>query len=182
MKKWLTLFALGLPFTAAADNTAASGFYAGAGATSIELKASSEKLDDWVAVEGFAGYKHSPFVGGEVRVGAGSSDADIIYTSFYYRTESANDIAKMYLLLGYTIGQLKNDDLSADVSDTADINGLSYGAGVSFLLSNTLNVNLEYRMVLDGDLKFDWYVDDQKYRISENAELSGFTVSVDYRF
>lgn len=178
MKKWLTLLALGLPFAAAADNTTPNGFYVGGGAVAIELNTPKEYKDDWVAVEGFAGYKHSPFVGGEVRVGAGSGDADLIYSSLYYRTESANDVAKMYLLFGYSVGQLTYDEVAEGESDTKDLYGFSYGVGVSFLLSNKFNVNLEYRMILDGDL-------DEKYEgktYTSSTELTGYSISVDYRF
>ncbi len=98
----------------------------------------------------------------------------MVYSSIYYRTESSNDTAKTYLLFGYTFGQIMLDDTESGEDDSVGLNGFSYGAGVGFPVTPSLNFNLEYRMVLDGDAKYDGD--------SERIEMSGVSVNVDYRF
>ena len=175
MKKWLAALALGLPIVAVAGDNSTGGFYVGGGAADLKMRldGGGDSLD-WTTGEILGGYKHSPFVGGEARLGYGSEDGlDLLYTSFYYRTESSNDTAKTYLLFGYTLGQVKFDgDVGED--DSVNLNGFSYGAGVGFPVTPQLNFNLEARMVLDGDAKFDGD--------SEGIELSGVSLNVDYRF
>lgn len=174
MRNWLAALALGLPMIAVAGDNSTGGFYAGGGVADVKMRFDGGGSLDWTTGEIVGGYKHNPLVGGEARLGYGSENGlDLLYTSFYYRTESANDTAKTYLLFGYTIGQVMLD-ADPDEDDTVSLNGFSYGAGVGFPVSSRLNFNLEYRMVLDGDAKFDGD--------SENIELSGVSINVDYRF
>lgn len=112
-------------------------------------------------------------MGGEARLGYASDDLDILYSSIYYRTESSNDTAKTYLLFGYTFGQISFDG-EPGVDDSLDINGFSYGAGVGFPVTPHLNVNLEYRMIMDGKVKGDGG--------SSDVELTGLSLNIDYRF
>lgn len=167
MKTTLTtilLLGLSLSVNTYADPT--GGFYAGGSLASIELK----DADDisWTAIEAVGGYKLSPFVGGEARLGFASDTPDLFYSSIYYRTESVNDTAKTYLLLGYTVGKIDGED------DSASINGVSYGAGVGFPVGPNLFFNLEYRMLMDGTASED----GEDY----DVELQGFSLNVDYRF
>lgn len=175
MRKWLAALVLGVPMVAVAGDNSTGGFYVGGGAADVKMQFEEGGSQDWMVVEALGGYKHSPFVGGEARLGYGSQDGlDLLYSSIYYRTESSNDTAKTYLLFGYTLGQIMWDGEPGE-DDSANINGLSYGAGVGFpIFSPKLNVNLEYRMILDGDAKFDGE--------SENIELSGVSLNLDYRF
>lgn len=169
MRNWLAAVALSLPMVAVAGDNIVGGFYAGGGVANVKLRFEEGGSLDWTTGEVLGGYKHNPFVGGEARLGYGSKDGvDLLYSSVYYRTESANETAKTYLLLGYTLGQLSED------GETADLNGFSYGAGVGFVLTSRLNFNLEYRAILDGDFDYDGY--------KENVELSGVSLNVDYRF
>lgn len=161
----LLLLSLSLSAYTYADPT--GGFYAGGGAASISLKEDGEDLK-WTAVEAVGGYKHSPFVGGEARLGFASDTPDLFYSSLYYRTESVNDTAKTYLLLGYTIGRFDGED------DSISINGVSYGAGVGFPVTPNLNFNLEYRVLMDGTGDEDGEDFD--------VELQAFSLNVDYRF
>jgi len=174
MRNWLAAVAMSLPMVAVAGDNATGGFYAGGGVADVKMRFDEGGSLDWTAVEIVGGYKHSPVVGGEARLGYGSEDGlDLLYNSLYYRTESSNDTAKTYLLLGYTFGVLKLDS-DPDEDDSVSLNGFSYGVGVGFTVTPRLNFNLEYRMVLDGDAKYDGD--------SENIELSGVSVNVDYRF
>ena len=175
MKKCLAILALTLPMVAMAGDNVTGGFYAGGGVV-VDAKLSFEEGGSykWVVAEAIGGYKHSPFVGGEARLGYGSKNGlDILYSSFYYRAESSNDTAKTYLLLGYSLGQLKFDAEPGE-DGSMNLSGFSYGIGVGFPLSARLNVNLEYRVILDGNAKYEG--------VSENVELSGGSLGIDYRF
>ncbi|MDO8343016.1 MAG: porin family protein [Cellvibrio sp.] len=174
MRNWLAALALGLPMIAVAGDNSTGGFYLGGGAADLKMRFDEGGSLDWTTGEFVGGYKLNPFVGGEARLGYGSEDGmDLLYTSFYYRTESSNDTAKTYLLFGYTLGQIMLDGDPGE-DDTVSLNGFSYGAGVGFPVTSQLNFNLEYRMVLDGKWKFEGD--------SENLELSGVSINVDYRF
>lgn len=174
MKKWLAALVLGVPMIAVAGDNSTGGFYAGGGVANAKMSFDAGDSIDWTLGEILGGYKHSPFVGGEARLGYGSEESlDLLYTSFYYRTESSNETAKTYLLFGYTVGQIMFDaDPGED--DSVSLNGFSYGAGVGFPVTPQLNFNLEYRMILDGDSKYEG--------ISEDVEMSGVSVNIDYRF
>lgn len=174
MRNWLAALALGLPMIAVAGDNSTGGFYLGGGVADLKLRFDEGGSLDWTTGEFVGGYKHNPFVGGEARLGYGSKDGlDLVYTSVYYRTESSNDTAKTYLLFGYTLGQVMFDGEPGE-DDTLSLNGFSYGAGVGFPVTSQLNFNLEYRAVLDGNAKIDGD--------SENVELSGVSINVDYRF
>lgn len=167
MRLLMTAGLLALPVSSWAINTEPAGFYAGAGVSQIDFSGkTSEGLKEkpeWSAAELSAGYKHSPFVGVETRLGFGSSPG-LMYGGVYYRTESANDTAKTYLLAGFSAATIDSDNGGKDTS----LSGFSYGAGVGFPVGSNLNFNLEYRVLLDdGD---------------EDVKLNAFTASVDYRF
>lgn len=167
MRLLMTAGLLALPVSSWAINTEPAGFYAGVGVSQIDYSgktpASLKEKPEWSVAELSAGYKHSPFVGVETRLGFGSSPG-LMYGSVYYRTESANDTAKTYLLAGFSAATVDSDNGGKDTS----LSGFSYGAGVGFPVGTNLNFNLEYRVLLDdGD---------------EDAKLNAFTASVDYRF
>lgn len=174
MKKWLAALVLGAPMIAVAGDNSTGGFYVGGGVADVKMSFDDGDSLDWTTGEIIGGYKRSPFVGAEARIGYGSEDSlDLLYTSFYYRTESSNETAKTYLLFGYTVGQVFLD-ADSDEDDTVSLNGFSYGAGVGFPVSSQLNFNLEYRMILDGDSSYEGD--------SESVELSGVSINIDYRF
>ncbi|MFO1390483.1 porin family protein [Cellvibrio sp.] len=154
--------------TSYADTSSFSGFYVGGGVSSVR-----NDLDDtkWSPAELFGGYKLNPYVGGEVRVGASfEGDSKITnYESFYYRTESANSVGKSYLLLGYSHAVI--DTFSGDYT----LNGMSYGAGVGFVISEKFNLNLEYKVLANGK---GGKANDKE----EDIKLSSVSATVDYRF
>ncbi|PUA27331.1 MAG: hypothetical protein B0W54_12115 [Cellvibrio sp. 79] len=165
MRLLMTAGLLALPVSALAINTEPAGFYAGAGVSQIDYSgkaaATLTEKPDWTAVELSGGYKHSPYVGLEARLGAGSSP-DLFYSSLYYRTESANETAKTYLLLGYSAAKIGTT--AKDLS----LSGLSYGAGLGFPVGKNFNFNLEYRVLVDDS--------------DEDVSLNALTASLDYRF
>ncbi|HTF97796.1 MAG TPA: outer membrane beta-barrel protein [Cellvibrio sp.] len=162
MRKIMTVGLLALPVSALAINTEPAGFYAGTGLSQIEFSGSSDEDPDWTALELSGGYKHSPYVGVETRLGFGSSP-DLMYGGLYYRTESANETAKTYLLLGFG-----GANIEAESGDDFSLSGISYGAGIGFPVARNLNFNLEYRVLVDDS--------------GEDVSLNALTASLDYRF
>ena len=144
-----------------ADTQSRSGFYVGGNLVKVD---GNDDIGNWTAIEAVGGYKLNSFVGGEVRVGgAGDSDPNLdAYTSIYYRTESANDTAKAYLLAGYTVARFSAD------GDSEDFDGFSYGAGAGFVINSGFVLNFEVRQLLkDNDADLD---------------LTAFSIGTDYRF
>ncbi|WP_062061491.1 porin family protein [Cellvibrio sp. OA-2007] len=173
MKNWLIAIMLSsLPVVAMAGDNSVGGFYLGGGVANVKVDVQYENTSDMIAEEIVGGYKLNPFVGVEARLGVGMKDnADLFYGSAYYRTESSNETAKTYLLLGYTFGVLASDDA---IDESVNLSGISYGAGVGFVLTPRLNLNFEYRAILVGSGDFDMG--------SRDIELSGVSLNVDYRF
>lgn len=166
--KALVLVALSvLAGTAVADTQSRSGFYAGGGVSMVDLENSDY---DWTALELLGGYKWSPYIGAEVRLGgAAESDPNLVgYSSVYYRTESANQTAKTYLLAGFTSGVISIKDALPEEDDTESFFGFSFGAGVGFVINNRFNFNLEYRLLAKDNDK--------------DLEFTSTTAGIDYRF
>lgn len=168
MKKILAAALALSAVSAFADTQSKNGFYLGGGISSTN--------NDWNAVdfrpiEFFGGYKQSPFIGGEVRIGAASGTEKITnFESIYYRTESANDVGKTYLLAGYSHVELET------TGGNFSFNGFSYGAGVGFILNDQFNINLEYKVLVDGK--------DTQAGASESRRmmLTSVSATLDYRF
>lgn len=159
--------------TSYADNSSFDGFYVGGGFSGIR---NSWNDTNWVAGEIFGGYKLNSFVGGEMRVGksSGGSSHFTNFESIYYRTESSNSVGKTYLLLGYTHADLESEN------GNFNFNGISYGAGVGFTISDHFNLNLEYKVLLDGDATH--YLNKFTRDEGIDVKLSSIAATVDYRF
>ncbi|MDE2430145.1 MAG: outer membrane beta-barrel protein, partial [Burkholderiales bacterium] len=111
----------------------------------------------------------------EVRYGQ-STEAQKIsdFESFYYRTESANSVGKTYLLVGYSHVDLETN------AGNFNMKGFSYGAGVGFVLNDSFNLNLEYKVLVNG--KGTQYLDTYHQLDDLNMKLSSVSATVDYRF
>jgi opacity protein-like surface antigen len=154
--------------SALADTPVKSGFYIGGGISNTNNDWNSV---DFQPVELFGGYKLSPFVGGEVRIGAAAGTEKITnFESIYYRTESANDVGKTYLLAGYSHVAL------ATTGGDFSFSGFSYGAGVGFAINDQFNVNLEYKVLVDGKGTLSNSTESQKMM------LNSLSATLDYRF
>lgn len=153
-------------------------FYLGGGLNHIDAHAPAADGDDatFTAAEVIFGYKYNSFVGLEFRGGIGLGDESISatigdvtttldsYTSVYWRTESANETAKIYLLFGatsVTIGQ-ELQTLTGEIDES----GFSYGGGIGFVFWEDWNLNFEIREIID----------------TGGVHLSNFGINVDYRF
>lgn len=172
MKK-LLVAALALSAVSAfADTQSYDGFYVGLGASNTKNDIGSYT---WSPVEVFGGYKLNAFVGGEIRAGASlGGDSKITnYESIYYRTESANSVGKTYLLVGYTHADFEES------SGNYNFNGFSYGAGVGFVINESFNLNLEYKVLADAS---GTHYIDKYHQEKLDTKLSSVSATVDYRF
>ena len=162
------------------------GVYVGAGFNLVNIGAEDRFSNDvqFKVGEILLGYKHNRFVGLEARTGMslndeviainqnGNSGADTTlkasfstYTSIYYRAEFANEIAKLYLLLGQT--QLSTVNEFTDTNDvTLTDSGFSYGIGLGLWLNERINLNFEIKNLVTTD--------------TDSFFSSG--INVDYRF
>lgn len=153
-------------------------FHVGGGVSFIDANTSDASGNDlnFTTLDIVGGYKFNGFLGIDARIGLGLSDESSTiagsevktstdyYASLYWRPETANDIAKIYGLLGFSTISGSVDTATGDNSNTES--GLSYGGGVGFVLQESWNLNFEYRLILDDD----------------NNEFSAVSANVDYRF
>lgn len=154
------------------------GFYAGGNMNFIDAGITDAQNDDTTfrSTEGLVGYKYNGWVGGEFRLGIGTSDESYAtstgvedvgidhHETLYYRVESANDVAKLYGLIGFTNVQATTDNGTSSTSSSET--GMSYGAGIGFVASEVVNINFEYRVLLS----------------KEDYDFSLFSLGFDYRF
>jgi hypothetical protein len=157
-----------------ADTLSNRGYYLGGGAYNVKNNTSSDK---WTPAEVFGGYKMSPYVGGEIRIGTSPGGKTKItnYESLYYRTESANSVGKTYLLAGFSQVNLEASNGKISVA------GPSYGAGVGFIVNDYFNVNLEYKVLVTGSGTLTPKDKAQKSK-DVDMKLESVGLSVDYRF
>lgn len=162
------------------------GFYAGAGIdlVGVGVKDIYRNGVTFKVGELQFGYKHSKWLIAEVRAGASLNDEIIAYDnndslgipdfsttsidyfySAYYRAEISNEIAKLYLLVGQT--QMQTTSEFEDVAKlTLSDSGLSYGLGFGLWLDERMNLNFEYKVLVDTSVD----------------SFKASTISADYRF
>lgn len=162
------------------------GFYAGAGIDLVGVGAEDIYRNGVTFKVGELqfGYKHNNWLIAELRAGASLNDEVIAYEesaipdipdfsktgidhfySLYYRAEISNEIAKLYVLAGQTDMQTTSkfsDGTSLSLSDS----GLSYGFGFGMWLDEKMNLNFEYKIMVETG--------SDSFRAS--------TISADYRF
>jgi len=145
-------------FASAADQ---EGFYIGVAGRYIDsgVQSDSGGTVGFSAAELSAGYKHSAWIGGEVRLGSSVNEATSfdtefsvpLYYSVYYRAEAANDVAKAYALLGFTDLEVEATNSETGITNTASDSGLSWGVGIGFVVNERVNLNFEYLKLLSND-------------------------------
>ena len=170
----------------------ARGFYAGGiGSfincdTLVNLEANRDAID-LPAVEINVGYKYNNWLGVELRYGLGLDERELYvaasgsdpagtgqynldsFHSVYLRSEITNNEAKLYFLLGNTSIDATEELVVDGVPQGAvksSASGLSYGIGAGWFVDDHLNVNLEYRSLID----------------KADTTYSAASLSVDYRF
>lgn len=190
MKRTKFFSLLVLPLALAAGGVQADnnrGFFAGVGASAINVddSPSFDKANLWMG-EVFGGYKFNPWLGGEIRYGTGLGDEklyleqpleDLVtaageevlmdidnYTAIYYRAEAVNQTGRFYALLGYA--DVEFTMKGAGASATLSEDDFSWGLGAGFIIRPRLNLNFEYRNLVDVN----------EYRFTT------ITTSLDYRF
>ncbi len=168
-------FLLCVLFSAVVLNAQASkdkGVYLGGGVALVNVGV-VDPFDNEVTFktgEVILGYKHHPYLGVEVRYGESVQEETIAvrnavsgldesvsasiesYVSIYYRAELANEIAKIYFLLGQSaiVTELEFDDSNEPIVETSDT-GLSYGIGFGLWLDERMNLNFEIKNLVDTD-------------------------------
>ncbi len=162
------------------------GFYTGAGVNLVSVGAEDIYRNGVIFKTGelMFGYKHSRFLIAEARIGTSLNDEIIAYDnsaalgipefsetgidhfySVYYRAELANEIAKIYLLVGQT--QMQTTSVFEEVAElTLSDSGTSYGLGFGLWLDERMNLNFEYRVLVDT--KVD--------------QFAAASINADYRF
>lgn len=184
-KYLLPLLILGL-----VDATSASkdrGLYVGGGVSmvSVGVKDPFSNEVNFKTGEVLLGYKYNAYLGAEARIGRSLQDEVLAvndletglrdsvdsridqYTSIYYRAELANEIAKIYLLLGQSevSTTLEFDESGLDDIETTE-SGFSYGIGFGLWLDEKMNLNFEYKSLVD----------------TEDDAFTGGSITADYRF
>ena len=155
-------------------------FYVGGGLTYIDANAAAAdgESGEFTSTELIGGYKYSGYLGGEIRLGTGLRSESFVdrtnsqvfdgsigyYGSVYWRPETANEVAKIYGLIGYT--SISVDRQYSSSSSSSSESGLSYGGGVGFTFDERWNLNFEYRTIID----------------TSTAEFTAVAANVDYRF
>ncbi len=156
------------------------GSYIGGGLFIVDTNFQGLNTEDNITFTGLEaqfGYKHSWYLGGEVRLGLGLIDSSFStstlgdvtsnldhYQAIYYRLEKTNEVAKLYFLAGFSSVSVSSDFSGGDTSESES--GLSYGVGIGFLSEDLLwTWNFEYRELLDDDA----------------AEFTSFSITLDRR-
>lgn len=174
-------------FSATAFASKDKGIYLGGGfnLVSVGIKDPFSNTVDFKSGEILLGYKYNPWLGLEVRGGQSLQDETLelgrqdtsltrtakakieSYSSVYYRAELANEIAKLYLLLGQSNIEtsLKFPLLPTENRNIKD-SGISYGIGFGLWLDERMNLNFEIKTLVKTD--------------SDSFTSGG--ISADYRF
>ncbi|MBC6905867.1 porin family protein [Saccharophagus sp. K07] len=176
MKK---LLLLGLSTFAISAHAWEPSYYVGAGISPWKVQSHANSLDFSVqTLEGFGGIVLFPHISLEVRAGAGINEGrdtfyyvdidpdtgddalfaqpfglEITYfASAYFRPFISNEKATLYGLLGVTTLEFDTNlgGLTEDDTDTA----ASFGVGVSFTLSPNIQLNAEWKKLINAD-EFD---------------------------
>lgn len=157
------------------------GVYLGGGfnLVSVGIKDPFANTVNFKAGEILLGYKYNPYLGMEVRAGqslqdetldllqAGTASARIeSYMSVYYRAELANEIAKIYMLLGQSNIETSVKFTNGNDERRTKDSGLSYGIGFGLWLDERMNLNFEVKTLVKTD--------------SDSFTSGG--ISADYRF
>lgn len=148
------------------------GVYVGGGVSLINVGVEDPFSNqvNFKAGEIMLGYKHSRFVGIEFRYGRALQDETLAveeqlsglrdtvvasidnFSSLYYRAEIANEIAKLYVIVGQSevATALDFDESTLDFIESVDT-GLSYGIGFGLWLDERMNLNFEAKTLVNTD-------------------------------
>ena len=160
-----------------------SGFYAGLGYSCLQLTLDTPDLDirSMSAISATAGYNINPFLAVEARYTASLGDLsvetwntdvdeswDMSNIGLYLKPQYSIDRFTVYGLLGY--GQTTFDN-GTSYSEA----GIQYGAGISAMATDNIDVFVDYRRLYD-DTDFDGFAP------ARDAAANSFTLGANYRF
>ena len=170
--KWLLVISL-LLVSINVHASRARGFFVGTGFSLVDVGVDDffENRVNFKGAEIIAGYKYNNYLGLDLRYGlspakesffAGEdpeTGRDLVneaelerFISYYFRPEIANDIAKLYLLLGQTSVTITTEDENG-VKTTSDESGSSWGVGFGLWVNRKFDVTFEYRQLLTTELE-----------------------------
>lgn len=160
-------------FVSGAHASKDQGVYVGGGLHLVDVGISDpfENSVNFICGDISLGYKYNNYVGVEVRYGRSLRDEVLAvedeatglpepvnsklnsYFSAYYRAELANEIAKVYVLIGQTdmttVIDYEDRDLHIELSES----GLSYGLGFGLWLDERMNLNFEFKTLVETDIQ-----------------------------
>lgn len=169
----LCLMSVLLVFSTGALASKDKGVYVGGGIHLVDVGVSDpfENNVNFISGDVSIGYKYNAYVGLEVRYGKSLRDeilavTDAVsglpdtvnasidsYYSTYYRAELANEIAKLYLLIGQsdmtTVLNFESDGRRIELNES----GLSYGVGFGMWLDERMNLNFEFKTLVETDIQ-----------------------------
>ena len=145
------------------------GFFLGGGFSLVDVGVVDfyDNSVEFKSGELVGGYKYNAYLGFDVRYGLSMTDEIVSigtdpntgrevgvdasldsFISYYYRPEIANDIARLYLLIGQSSVTVSRENQELGISGEASESGFSYGVGFSLWLNKRFDVTLEYRQLL----------------------------------
>lgn len=164
MKKLLLAAStLALSTFAVGANAWEPAFYAGGNLTSSQY--SRDAPEDSaarftiLAVDAMGGADLFKYLAVEARLGIGYNEdsagwadekhdlRESYYASFYLRPQVKNERAALYALVGATAAEISSSNPDYEESDA----GPSFGVGVSFVVSPTVDVSLEWKQHIKTD-------------------------------
>ncbi len=163
---------------------ALTGFYAGLGYSCLQMdidEPTDIDIRSMTAISATAGYNFNEYfaIEGRYTASLGDLDVDTINTErseawdmsnigLYLKPQYSLDSFTLYGLLGY--GQLTLDN---DASYSVD--GFQYGAGISMMATDNIDVYVDYRRLYDDE-------DFDGLSIDEIVTANSYTVGVNYHF
>jgi opacity protein-like surface antigen len=190
LKKYLSVLIIAACSTAAA--AADSPFYVGAQLSATELKeseAGNSDSFDFTTLSALAGYRFTPYIAAEVRLGTGVKDES--YRELDYSEKLSVDLQSMLLLkgivpitdtfslyglAGYASTKFKYQERSTgfSFSETETINGVAWGVGAGVKITPRLTATLEYLQLPDEKFSDGPY----NYKLKTN----NLTLGLNYQF
>ena len=161
-----------------------SGFYAGLGYSCLQMDLDEPADIDiraMTAISINAGYNFNKYfaIEGRYSVSLGDLDVDTMNTErseawdmsnigLYLKPQYSIDSFTLYGLLGYGQFTLDNDS-------SYSVDGFQYGAGISMMATDNIDVYIDYRRLYDDE-------DFDGLSINEVVTANSYTVGINYHF
>ncbi len=163
---------------------ALTGFYAGLGYSCLQMDIDEPEAIDirsMIALSITAGYNFNEYFAiegrysvslGDLEVETGNTERDESWDmsniGLYLKPQYSIDSFTLYGLLGYGQFTLDNDS-------SYSVDGFQYGAGISMMATDNIDVYVDYRRLYDDE-------DFDGLSINDVVTANSFTVGVNYHF